>query len=99
MVNAAPLRLRRIRAKPKNALAAAAQILRASVPLGAGRAKGSAETPFVMNREIGRPAGALQAGGAAGIGDGAAHLIERRLGVLLAEGGIGGVRRGQPGKQ
>jgi len=74
---------------------AAPENLRPRIPLGAGRTEGSAETPLVMNREISRPAGALQTGGTAGIGQSASHLIERRLCILLAEAGIRRVSCGQ----
>jgi hypothetical protein len=37
-------------------------------PLAAGGGEGRAETPFVVNGEVGRPAGTLQATGATRIG-------------------------------
>ena len=61
---------------------------RALIPLGTGGGQGSAETPLVMNRELRRPAGAPKAAGAAIIGQSAAHLVERGLGVLFTEAGI-----------
>jgi hypothetical protein len=75
-------------APPKSAAGAASQELRPRIALGAGGAKGSAKTPFVMNREIRRPAGTLQATEAAGVGKSAPYLVECGLRILLAEGGI-----------
>ena len=80
---------------PESMAGAAAQIMRASIPFAAAGGKGRAEAPFVMNCKIRRPAGALHAGGAGRIGQSAPYLGERRLGVLLAETGLRGMRRRQ----
>ena len=80
-------------------LSAAYQILRPCIALSAGRAKGSAETPFVVDRKIGRPPRALHAAGAARIGQPAPHLVECCLGILFAKRGIGRVSRAQYGDQ
>ena len=69
-------------------LPATSQILGTSIPLDTGCAKGCTEAPLVMNREIGRPSRALHAAGAARIGQSAAHLVEGRLGILLAKAGV-----------
>jgi hypothetical protein len=74
---------------------AAAQIPRAHISLGAGRVKGNAETPLIMNRKIRRPARASHAAGAGWASQSTPHLGERCLRILLAETGIRGVRRGQ----
>src|ERR1700692_3178944 len=66
-------------------LPATSQILRTRVPLDPGGAKGSTEAPLVMNREIGRPSRALHAAGATRVGQSATHLVQGRLGILLAK--------------
>ena len=66
-------------------LSAASQILRPRIALSTGRAKGGAETPFVVNRKIGRPPRALHAAGAARVGQSAPHLIERGLGNMACK--------------
>ena len=52
-----------------------------------------------MSRKIRRPTGAPHTGPAARIGQGSAHLADRRLGKLPAEAGIRGARVGQSGDQ
>jgi hypothetical protein len=69
------------------------------ISFGAGCVTGSAEAPFVMNREIRRPAGALHASSAARIGQGFAHLADRRRDKLPTEAGIRGSRVGRSGHQ
>jgi len=56
-------------APPKSAAGAASQNPLPRIALGAGAAEGSAETPFVMNREIRQPARALQPADAAGVSE------------------------------
>jgi hypothetical protein len=77
----------------KSTASAAAQKARSRVPFVAGGGSGRAQTPLIVNRKIRRPARALQARRAGRIGQPAPHLVERGLGVWLAEGGIRGVRR------
>jgi hypothetical protein len=69
------------------------------ISFGAGCVTGSAEAPFVMNREIRRPAGALHASSAARIGQGFAHLADRRRDKLPTEARIRGARVGRSGHQ
>jgi len=78
---------------------AGSQDPRPRIPIGTGSGGGSAEAPFIMSRKIRRPTGDLHAGPAARIGQGSAHLADRRLGKLPAEAGIRGARVGQSGDQ
>jgi hypothetical protein len=74
---------------------AAFQILRARISFGARGTERSAKTPLVVNCEICRPAGALQAARAGGIGQPTANLIERSFCILSAKSGIRRMCRGQ----
>jgi hypothetical protein len=66
--------------------------MRPRIPFGAGGVKRSPETPLKMNRKIRRPAGALQTNSATRIGQGFAHLTDRRPRKLPAEARIHGAR-------
>jgi len=79
----------------KSSADAAFQISRAHVPFDISVACGNTETPFVMNRKIGRPAAALQTARAGGIGQSTTHLLERGFGIGFAKSGIRRIRRGQ----
>src|SRR6185437_10586226 len=72
---------------------ACAQIIGSRVSLAAGGSIGGAAAPSIVNGKIRRPAWTVHAGCAAGIGQAAAHLVERCLRILPAESRIG--RRGR----
>jgi hypothetical protein len=71
------------------------QIACTRILFGIGIACGNTETPFVMNRKIGRPARALKMACAGGLDQSTAHLAERSLRIGLAKCGICRMRHGQ----